>query len=385
MSSSKEKVAVAVHTYGHIEPAAYANHIAVFSDWAKNYNIVFMTLDGAKVAEARNILVDKAIEMNCTHILFVDADHIIDSSMLPCLLGNTDAAAVSGVVTKRSGDGPQVGFIKADEDYSYTVQLPLDGISYEVDSCAFGCTLIDLSVFKDIEKPYFKDTTPRNKNGKLYSRRSDMQFCRELRGLGKIIRIDTRVVVGHIGKPQIFYPKNRVFQLNTYLEAARIIKDNSYTSMIDLGCGFGSKLIDYIKPVCKNITAVDVNDAIDLCKTRDKDINWVCWNLNEKYFSAAKYDLVLCADVLEHLDNLDNAMSTIKNCIKPDGVAVLSTPDVSTVAKDILVNSEHKNFWTEKQFKEFVKSCGFEIIKCDRYDEIINYKSIVVVCRLKGE
>lgn len=205
--SSVYKIAVLVHTDGHIDPRIYSNHVAVFSEWAKQYNVVFISLDKAKVAEARNILVEKAIEMQCTHCLFIDSDHIIDSKMLPYLLGNTDASAVSGLVVKTSDAHDQVGFVDSDDGFfSHQVELPLDGKSYKVDACAFGCTLIDLKVFDDIEKPYFKDTTIRGEDGKLYSRRSDMNFCKDLRKLEKTIRIDTRVLIGHMGKPEIFYP-----------------------------------------------------------------------------------------------------------------------------------------------------------------------------------
>jgi hypothetical protein len=205
--SANPKIAIAVHTYGAISPLVYPNHISVMSSWGKTFDIVLLHVDGLKVAEARNRLVTTALEKECTHILFLDSDHIVDSSMLPCLLGNTGAAAVSGLITKRNSDGVQIGFIKADEDYYHPIDLKIDGSSYEVDVCAFGCTLIELSVFKEIEEPFFKDVMCRAKDGKLYQVRSDINFCRDLKALGKSIRIDTRVLVGHVGSEQVFYPK----------------------------------------------------------------------------------------------------------------------------------------------------------------------------------
>lgn len=207
---STKRVAIAVHSYGHIDPMIYTNHISVFSEWIKSYNVVFLSLDGAKVAQARNLLVEKAIELECTHILFVDADHIIDNKMLPYLLGNEGASVVSGLVVKTSGNHDQVGFVNTDKNgYSNQVDLPLSGYSYDVDACAFGCTLINLEVFKEIEKPYFKDKTLRGLDGNLYSRRSDMCFCDDVKKQGKRICIDTRVLIGHLGKPQVFYPSEK--------------------------------------------------------------------------------------------------------------------------------------------------------------------------------
>ena len=121
--STIPKIALAIHTYGAISPKVYPNHIAVFSGWGKTQEMHFFHVNGLKVAEARNKLVESALEKNCTHILFIDSDHIIDSSMLPCLLGNIGAAAVSGLISKRNGKS-QVGFVKADDDYYHIVFDP---------------------------------------------------------------------------------------------------------------------------------------------------------------------------------------------------------------------------------------------------------------------
>lgn len=207
--STIPKIAIAVHSYGFIHPRIYANHISVFCEWAKSFNVCFIPQDRTDVAKARNLLVKSAIFNDCTHILFIDVDHEIESSLLPCLLGNEGAAAVSGLIVKRDGSGIQVGFIEADEHYHHIVDLPQDGNSYDVDACAFGCTLIDLEVFKELEEPYFRDVIKLDQNGKPYQQRSDIKFCADLRKLKKVIRIDTRVIVGHQGEPITYYPETK--------------------------------------------------------------------------------------------------------------------------------------------------------------------------------
>ena len=365
--SANPKIAVAVHTYGAISPLVYPNHISVLSSWGKTFDLILIHVDGLKVAEARNSLVTTALEKNCTHILFLDSDHIIDGSMLPCLLGNEGAAAVSGLITKRNSEGTQIGFIKADEDYYHPVNLPINGGSYEVDVCAFGCTLIDLEVFKDIEEPYFKDQMCRDKDGKLYQVRSDIGFCRDLKALGLSIRIDTRALVGHVGGEQVFFPKEKkqVFQLATYEKALEYIEPSHL--VLDLGCGDGEKLNRLIKPNCSIATGLD-KEHLDL----------------EKYYDLIKYDVVICADVIEHIKNYENLLSTIKNSMTKDSVCVISTPEASTVGEDIVVNGDHVNFWDRLAFRFVLENSGFEIIECTEVQEIINYKSIVCVCKLKG-
>jgi len=371
------KIAVAVHTYGHIEPDAYRNHITVFSQWCKDFPIAFMQLDGAKVAQARNIFVNDAKRIGCTHILFIDADHIIDYSLLPVLLGNQDASVVSGLVTRRSGKGPQVGFIKADEDLSYTVTLPTTGYSYPVDACAFGCTLIDMRVFGLIEKPYFKDVIRENKAGKLYQLRSDMNFCRELREKGVSIKIDTRAIVGHIGRAPVEYPEHKTFQMATYEKAAKLVGD----SVLDLGCGFGMNLAYYIQPVCSDITGIDKPTVIEYCSYKYPSIKWIAADL-EKDNHFGSFKTVICADVLEHLSNPDKLLATIEGCLGDDGIAVISTPDVSTIGESVRTNPDHKQSWDKDGFLAFLNT-KLEVVESSLHPEIVDYQSIVAVCKKK--
>jgi trans-aconitate methyltransferase len=380
------KIAVAVHTYGHIDPTIYNNHIGVFSEWAKTYNIVFMGLDGAKVAQARNILVENALKMNCSHILFIDADHIIHSSMLPYLLGNTDAAAVSGLVVKTSEPHEQVGFVNCDETgMSNGVCLPLDDKSYDVDACAFGCTLIDLSVFQNIKKPYFKDKIVEGSDGTLYQRRSDLVFCEELKKLGKIIRIDTRVQIGHMGKKQVFYPvdtynttMNKKLQIPVYEEARRVLQKGSFSRVVDIGCGNGSKLEEYIYKLCPSILGFDFDPArLDICKACMPRGTWVKTDLSKPLdYSLESTDLVICADVLEHLEN----PLLILDSIPSGATCIFSTPDVDSIESSVKSNPDHKQFWTKESFQRLIESSGFKVKTLEHYQEVLDYKGIIVVC-----
>jgi 2-polyprenyl-3-methyl-5-hydroxy-6-metoxy-1,4-benzoquinol methylase len=379
----KSRIAIAVHTYNHIDPEVYFNHITVIASWSKNNDIVFLGVNKAKAAQARNILVQKAIDMNCTHILFLDSDHIIDSSMLPCLLGNEGVSAVSGVVVKTSEPHEQVGFVDMDETgLSCGVDLPLDGNSYDVDACAFGCTLIDLEVFKEIEKPWFKDICVRGEDGKLYQRRSDMVFMYDLKQLGKTIRIDTRVQVGHQGTGEIFYPRtyqsNANFQVPVYKAAELYLQDSDFDTVADLGCGTGEKLALYIKPHGLKIIGFDQDaERLQRCNSLMPQDEWLQRDfVNEPLTDITPKTLVICADVLEHLEKPEVLLANI-----PAGTHCLfSTPDVDSLTAEIKVNPDHKQAWNKESFLQLLSDNQFEIIAFDTYQEAINYKGMIVIC-----
>ncbi len=388
------RVGVAIHSYGHINPTIYANHIGIFAAWAKTCNVKLLHVDGVKTAGARNMLVKKAIEEDCTHILFIDADHMVNVDMLPCLLGNMEKAdVVSGLVVKKDGEGQQVGFLERHDGKFFQIALPSDGLSYEVCRCAFGCTLINLDVFKDIEKPYFKDLIRRDSEGKLQQHRSDMEFCKEVIKNGGKIRIDTRVKIGHLGDPKIYYPEDIQYQLHTYKIAADVAKtlalEGDSLSCVDFGCGFGRKLVDLIEPVCPKVVGLDVQMRVDSCIHRypESQIEWKVADFNEPIKSLGTFDIAICADVLEHLREPKKLIADILKHLKPDGYVIISTPDVDTISKDVKnvsVNSQHQQFWNEKEFVALLKDSGLEVGAVKRVEEITNYISMVAVCRKLG-
>jgi len=379
---SKKKIAIAIHSFGPVDARVYSNHIAMFASWSKNYECLLMTLDRAKVAEARNALVERALEENCTHVLFLDTDHFVDKEMLGCLLGNTDAAVVSGLVVRKDKQRSQVCFVRKDDLY-FGLELPTDGMSYSVDACAFGCTLVNLDVFKNIEKPWFKDTVMRLPNGELRQRRSDMNFCDDVKAQGKIIRVDTRVLVGHLANGEVIYPPTKEYQVATYQIAAEVICKHNLSSVIDLGCGFARKLVKYIEPICKVVTAVDNEDCISYCKSHysNIEVDFKSLDFETGFEGLGKYGLVICADVLEHLDKPKALFRTIKSCMTDDSFAVLSTPDAATIAGVCISNPGHKQFWSKDEFVELVKANELDVVDVKYKKEFSGYMSTICICR----
>jgi len=203
----KHKIGIATHSYGCISPAVYENHSHLFALWGRNYNICSIFIDGVKVARARNQIVKHAFEHECDYLLFIDADHICPDDMLMYLLGDMETCDVcSGVVCKRSSPHEQVCFTKQSDGY-IRHDLPFDGKVYAVDICAFGATMINMDVFKDMKEPYFKDVQAITHEGDAWNKRSDFVFCEEVREMGKVIRMNTNVIIGHeTMERKIIYP-----------------------------------------------------------------------------------------------------------------------------------------------------------------------------------
>ena len=91
--------------------------------------------------------------------------------------------------------------------------------------------------------------------------------------------------------------------------------------ILDLGCGEG----DLVEKYCKlgyNIIGLDLNYSSDFVKKGD---------IRHTPFENGEFDVVLCLDVLEHLNFLDQdlALKEIHRILKMDGNAILALPNLA--------------------------------------------------------
>jgi hypothetical protein len=212
------KIGIATHAFNFVDYKVDFNQNHAIATWAKKYDMVMLGKKGLDNATAREKIAELAIENGCTHILFLDADHIIHSNLLDLLLESKDCAMVSGLVCKKGERFQQVAFGMTHDGRYLELNLPLDGKIYEVAVCAFGCTLVNVEKLQKLEKPWFRDTCEEF-FGKKENCRSDVNLCNMFRNqLKEKIFIDTRVLIGHDGIDfcTVVYPQNAEFIANMY-------------------------------------------------------------------------------------------------------------------------------------------------------------------------
>ena len=102
-----------------------------------------------------------------------------------------------------------------------------------------------------------------------------------------------------------------------------LLKKNKVSNgrILDLGCGEGVLVEKYAKEGW-NIKGIDKNYASPLVQEGD---------LTDIPFDDNSIDTMLCLDVLEHLTYLDQgyAMREIKRVIKPNGLLIVSVPNLA--------------------------------------------------------
>lgn len=113
------------------------------------------------------------------------------------------------------------------------------------------------------------------------------------------------------------------------LEQSHRLKPDPDT-ILDYGAGTGS----FTRELHKLFPKSSVSAADIMARPNDLGpaINWIEQDLNaESKLPRAAYDLVFAIEVLEHLENPRKTMRDLYDCLRPQGVAVITTPNVLSI------------------------------------------------------
>ena len=177
------KLAVAIPSTGVIKTKTVESLIAMLKNFPHEY--YFLSHEGCILHHMRERLVKKAIELECTHLLFVDSDMVFEKdAVLKLLEHDKDIIGANSHRRKLPLEDTVIG-IKG------------EGLNIaRVESVGAGFMLIKLSIFDFLPEPWFFWES--NQNGELITG-EDYWFCSLARKHNFEVWCDLSIKVGHIG------------------------------------------------------------------------------------------------------------------------------------------------------------------------------------------
>ena len=140
-----------------------------------------------------------------------------------------------------------------------------------------------------------------------------------------------------------------------YKWAARVARTHRPRRALDFGCGYAVKTDRYIRPECDEVVGIDGSAIIRRCRQEFPKIRFVEDDLEQPSATFADpFDLVIFADVIEHLQAPGAALEFIHRNVHATSSILISTPE-RDLARGLECNRstkrEHVREWNRAEFQ----------------------------------
>lgn len=170
----------------------------------------------------------------------------------------------------------------------------------------------------------------------------------------------------------------------TASRVARLVGKNK--TVLEVGCGPGSQSRVFQELLGCDVVGIEIDPArAEKARNYCREVHVA--NLETDTLSAFlkddKFDVIVCADVLEHLRNPGELLITIKDFLKPDGYLVTSIPNIthcSIVYEMIhgrfeykaegLLDSTHVKLFSCASALSLVEHAGYWIAELQKADSL---------------
>ena len=145
--------------------------------------------------------------------------------------------------------------------------------------------------------------------------------------------------------------------------------------VLDIACG-GCLISELLSKKKANVTGIDENiynikQAKNHAKISSLKINYLNKSLNSfNKKNKQKYDLILCLEVLEHVENVEESLEIISKLLKTNGTLILST-----------INRNLKSLIFAKMFGEYI--LNWIPIGTHQYKKFLKPEEIIQIFKLK--
>ena len=130
-----------------------------------------------------------------------------------------------------------------------------------------------------------------------------------------------------MNETRILFIKERI--INKYQKVGSLKEILKKKKILDLGCG-GGILSEALAEEGANILAIDqskklIDEAKKRAKSKNLKIDYRLQSIKNLKDQSAKFDIILCMEVIEHVKDYKSFINFAFNCLKRDGIIIFST------------------------------------------------------------
>lgn len=150
-------------------------------------------------------------------------------------------------------------------------------------------------------------------------------------------------------------------------------------SLLDIGCGFGL-LLKVAKDKGFEVLGVEKEKRAVEIATKKWKLSVVKGEFPEVDIKSAFFDVVICFDILEHVRNPKQFLSSIDHILRKNGLLVIQSPNIESIMAKItrdrwnwLLVPNHLWHFSPKTLPIILKKSGFEILKLKTLDDLSEF------------
>lgn len=168
--------------------------------------------------------------------------------------------------------------------------------------------------------------------------------------------------------------------------------------VLEIGSSSGYLTKEFIKKGCRvDVVEINKEDAKEVGKLATFIFVGSIEDENIQKIIREDYDFIICADVLEHLVDLEKVLGFFKRKLKKNGQILISIPNIAFWAMRFsllkgrfeyedfgLLDRTHLRFYTYNSFLELLKRTGYKIIRIHPAEATIPFEHIIRKIPLAG-
>ena len=147
------------------------------------------------------------------------------------------------------------------------------------------------------------------------------------------------------------------------LDEFEIYRKNN--NLLDIGCGIGYFLEEAKKRGWNTYGTEFTERAIEICK--GKGIQMYSGVLNPDNYQDTTFDVITSFEVLEHINNPSEEISSIRKILRKGGLFFFTTPNFNSLLRyflkenwNVIAYPEHLSYYTPKTIKRLLKNNSFK-------------------------
>ncbi len=145
--------------------------------------------------------------------------------------------------------------------------------------------------------------------------------------------------------------------------------------VLEPGCGQGATLARIKELYGAEVFGVELDEsAASRAAERLDRVETADLNRWQPDYPAGYFDLIICADVLEHLVRPEELLAKLRPLLAPDGELIASIPNISYLpvvlriigdrfeySESGVLDSTHLRFYTPRTMRRLFESAGYEV------------------------